>query len=130
MNPIVQRQFSDLKSRHAQAELLPSMDGNLGIVHVPNVAVSPGWSKLNSSVWFVIPAGYAEGARPDCFWADTDLRLANGAMPNASNMIPVTGLSDQQPKLWFSWHIASWNPNSQFLYNYLAVCENRFRSPQ
>jgi hypothetical protein len=129
MHPVLDRQFSDLRKRHSQALHYSSPDGvSFDIIQVPNYPIGPGWSKQSTAIWFVVPGGYADGSRPDCFWADADLRLANGAMPTNSNLSPVPGLADCAPKLWFSWHLATWNSNLQTIYNYLLVCGDRFKA--
>ena len=64
-------------------------------------------------------------ARPDCFWADSGLRLANGSLPQASNVqaIPETG----DTGLWFSWHVQHWDPNRDSLITYIQVIRSRFK---
>jgi len=54
--------------------------------------------------------------------------LADGGVPQATgaNQIPhVAG-----PNLWFSWHVASWNPNSDGLLTYLYVIKRRLHDPR
>jgi len=95
------------------------------IVCVPNIDLPPGWSKAHSQIRFVAPTGYPF-AQPDCFWADADLRLANGNTPQASN--PNNALpGSAEPGLWFSWHLQQpWNPNRDDFLTWLAVIRQRF----
>lgn len=122
MTPL-QQQFALLKDTFADATMreLPS---GAAIITLPNYALPPGWSQSTTTVYFVAPVGFPFG-RPDCFWADPSLRIANGAMPHASGMqaIPETA----EPLLWFSWHISQWYPNRDSLLTYERVIRARFR---
>lgn len=67
-------------------------------------------------------------AQPDCFWADEDLRLSSGGVPqnaNLANPIPYLG----QPMLWFSWHLQSWNAARDDLMTWLTVVRQRLAQP-
>src|SRR5258706_10651754 len=107
MSPLEQ-QFDILKNYQAGAVLLPLPDGS-HLVSVPNIQLPNGWTKGSTEIRFIAPVGYPL-ARPDCFWTDQDLRLSNGNMPQNTgpNAIPHNTGS----YLWFSWHLASWNPNN------------------
>ncbi|MBV9719231.1 MAG: hypothetical protein JOZ77_07920 [Candidatus Eremiobacteraeota bacterium] len=74
-------------------------------VCVPGVALT-GWSKPQSAVAFVVPAGFPV-QRPDCFWTDGDLTLQSGAAPANSQM------SQPHPvhpgMRWFSYHPNIWD---------------------
>lgn len=120
MNP-VELQFSILKQYMSEAKLQPLPDGTY-LISVPNIQLNPGWSKSNTHVHFIAPVGYPL-ARPDCFWTDSDLRLANGALPQntAINSIPHTVGNF----VWFSWHLGSWNANNDNLLTYLYVIKAR-----
>jgi hypothetical protein len=76
---------------------------------------------------FIAPVGYPL-SRPDCFWADVDLRLTSGSMPQNSANNPIPHRVENH--LWFSWHLASWNPNSDNLLTYLNVIKRRLAVPQ
>jgi hypothetical protein len=99
------------------------------IVRIPNVELPPGWSKARSDIRFVAPNGYPF-AQPDCFWADVDLRLANGNVPQSAN--PNNALpGSPEPGLWFSWHLQQpWNPNRDDFLTWLAVIRQRFARAQ
>lgn len=92
------------------------------LVALADVPLPTGWNQATTTVDFVVPTGYPV-AKPDCFYADGELRLANGAMPQSSglNVLPGTGES----RLWFSWHVASWNPATDSLLTYLRVIQRR-----
>lgn len=103
-------------------QLLPS---GAGLVSIPNVRLSAGWSKGATEILFLAPAGFPH-AQPDCFWADADLRLQGGGLPQSAavNTIPETARS----ALWFSWHLGRpWNPNRDTLLTWFGVIRNRLR---
>ncbi len=93
-------------ARHPNATVIRIADGSWGI-RVPDVPIDPAiWSKSSAFVAFVLPAGYPI-QRPDCFWADIDLRLRGGQVPantNVQNPHPTFGAM-----LWFSYHPQSWD---------------------
>jgi hypothetical protein len=100
------------------------------LVIVPNVRINQGWSHESVTIRFLAPVGYPH-AKPDCFWSDPNLRLGNQAMPNATNTNnPIPEVPNQPGYLWFSWHVAQWNPNRDTLLTYLNVIKDRFRKAQ
>jgi hypothetical protein len=116
-------QFAKLVARFEQA-VAQDVPGVGKVVTIPRVPLPAGWNKGETSVHFIAPEGYPF-ARPDCFWADEDLRLGSGAAPQASstpNLIPGIGRSG----LWFSWHLQEWNANRDDLLSWFAVIKNRF----
>jgi hypothetical protein len=119
----VEEQLEVLKFEQPLATLqrLPS---GAYLVVVPDFPLPPGWSKPSTSIRFIAPVGYPL-AKPDCFWADPDLRLASGGPPmnTGGNQIPEVPLS----QLWFSWHVAAWDPNADSLVTYFHVIKNRLR---
>jgi len=94
------------------------------LVEVP-MDLPGGWNRANTLVRFVVPVPYP-AAQLDCFYADADLRLATGAMPMNSGMQPVNGVS----LLWFSWHLASWDPSRDSLLSFTRFVNERLRRAQ
>lgn len=93
------------------------------LLRVINVQLPSGWSKQVIEVSFVVPQGYPF-AKPDCFWADLDLRLANGNLPQNTRLDnPIPGVPD--PLIWFSWHVDPWNPNQDDLCTWFAIIKRR-----
>ncbi|SRR5258708_38532804 len=93
------------------------------LIRIPAIALPAGWSKPSTSVTFIAPQGYPFAA-PDCFWADSDLRVDNNAMPQNAQMnaIPET----PETTLWFSWHLSQpWNPNRDSLFTWMGVILQR-----
>lgn len=95
-------------------------DGS-SLVHVPDVALPPGWTTHAAAVWWLLSPGYPS-AQPDCFFADAELRLAGGAQPVNTGLQPLNGV----PLLWFSWHLQFWRPGRDDLVSYLHFIERRF----
>lgn len=105
----------------AGAEKLPS---GAWLITIPGFRIGPGWNQNQTTVRFLAPVGYPY-AKPDCFWVDQALRLGSGGMPQSSNIsaIPETGITG----VWFSWHVQTWNPNTDSLLNWVAVISDRLR---
>lgn len=125
IHPLVQQQYEVLAQTEPGSELR-ELPGGGALVGVPNVAVEPPgrWNKSRVKVWFAAPLGYPQ-ARPDCFWAEGGLRLSGGGLPSNSRLQGVPGLEGQW--LWFSWHVSSWNPQSDDLRTYVHVIRRRLR---
>jgi hypothetical protein len=121
-----EQQLERLKREFPEASFESRPDGSL-IVVVPDVPLPPGWNKQLATVVFHAPVGYP-AAQPDSFWADPDLRLASGAQPKNTGFQPTP--SGGEPKLWFSWHIETWNPNRDSLLSYLKAIQNRLQCPE
>jgi hypothetical protein len=120
MTPI-EEQFEVLRTSEIRAELQKLPDGSHLII-VPGVRLRTGWSKQAVDVKFLAPVGYPF-AKLDCFWTDPDLRLASGATPMNTGNTPIPHIGT--PHLWFSWHVASWNPNADSLLTFLYVIKRR-----
>ena len=99
----------------------PLSDGTT-LVTIGDVPLPTGWSQPTTAINFVVPTGYPV-AKPDCFYADAELRLENGGMPQSSGLNVLPGTNES--RLWFSWHIASWNPAADSLLTYLRVIQRR-----
>jgi hypothetical protein len=122
---VINGQLTDIRARFPEATVCQLPSG-AALVTVPDFEIAPGWSARRTTVRFLAPVGYPYAA-PDCFWADAELRLANGTMPqnSAINPIPETSLQG----LWFSWHLQKpWNPNVDCFLTWLATIDARFRS--
>ena len=131
LSPVTTRQIDRVRERHAQLQVEELPSGAV-LVTIPVLELPTGWNANSTCVRFVVPVGYP-GPYPDCFWASTGLRLANGQMPKASQdpkQIPETTHSG----LWFSWHVVdaqkNWNPNRDDLATYINIIAERFRQTQ
>ena len=121
---VLQVQFEELKKRFPPSQLTALSDGS-ALVSVPGAPLPAGqWNRDRTTVYFIAPNGFPV-AKPDCFWAEPDLRLVNGALPkNSAVQSPPFG---DGPKLWFSWHVDPWNPNRDTLTSYFWVILSRLR---
>lgn len=98
------------------------------VIRISAVTLPIGWNKQSTHIILVAPQGYPF-AKPDCFWADVDLRLANGNIPqNAQLNNPIPGVPESL--LWFSWHVDPWNPNRDDLVTWFTLIRQRLSKPQ
>lgn len=125
---ILENQLRDLRDRYPALEVAPLGSG-AHLISISDVPLPGGWSKPATNVRFLVPPGYPFAAL-DCFWADDDLRLADGRLPQnagACNVPPET----ETPGLWFSWHLVQpWNPNRDTLSSWMNTINDRLRRPQ
>jgi Prokaryotic E2 family E len=125
MSPLDQ-QLEDLKQRFrgTEARSLPS---GATLITIPALSIPDHWSKNTTSIRFIVPLGYPV-AKPDCFWADQDLKLRSQTPIQAGtvNQIPETN----EFGLWFSWHANQWNANSDNLITYVNIIKNRLKDPR
>lgn len=124
---IVDEQLEALKQECPGATAQRLQSGAF-MITVPDLRLPSGWTAERTTVRFLAPVGYPH-AKPDCFWADEDVRRVNGGLPQASNVqeIPDSG---GLRGLWFSWHVGQWNPNQDNLKTFLNVIRNRFSQAQ
>ncbi len=122
MTPL-EEQFALLKTVAEQA-MLSMLPSGAAIIRVPRFVLPAGWSRSDTTVHFLAPVGYPF-AKPDCFWADHDLRLSSGAMPQNSQIQAIPETSEQL--LWFSWHTSQWHPSRDTLVSYFYVIMSRLR---
>ena len=126
---IADAQFNQLRERFAAATERKLVPSGTRLISIPDVPIDAGWNKASTSLRFLVPSNYPYAAL-DCFWADNDLRLANGSVPQAAqanNVIPEAN----ENGLWFSWHLAHpWNPNRDSLTSWVNTIKDRLRRPQ
>ena len=121
MRSIVDKHAEELAGKYPGTDVRLRPDGTY-FVTIPNYLLPAGWNKQNTKIYFIVPAGYPTG-KPDCFWTDKDLTLANGATPANASVNVSHGEPEQL--LWFSYHLSSWNPNSDNLLTYVRVIRKR-----
>lgn len=100
------------------------------LIEITDFVMPPGWNLAKATLLFVAPPGFP-AAQPDCFWVESigervPVRLQNGATPqntNDANPIPDIG----QRGTWFSWHLQTWNPNTDTLMTYFNVIWQRLK---
>jgi len=123
--PLIEEQFQQLLHCSPQATRQEIGDGSIWVI-VPDVDARPAeaWSKPKVTARFLLPLGFPQ-ARPDCFWVDPDLRLAGGGVPQNAALQEAPHGAGQQ--LWFSWHVAHWNPQVDTIQTYLKVIRQRLQ---
>ncbi|MDF1835922.1 MAG: E2/UBC family protein [Alteraurantiacibacter sp. bin_em_oilr2.035] len=124
MSSVLDMQLDELRERFGQVEICTLPSGTT-LVSVADVRLPPGWNATSTTIHFVLQPGYPF-AQPDCFWADAELRLEGGGVPQnaAENTIPEDGRAG----LWFSWHlVAPWNANRDTLSTWMNVVQERMR---
>ena len=96
------------------------------LVNMPNFALPQGWNKHATQLKFLVPQGYPY-AKPDCFWADSDLRVQAQPhqMPQATQINPIVPQTNGM--IWFSWHLQQWNPNRDDLFSWVACMRDRLQ---
>ncbi|CDX44967.1 conserved hypothetical protein [Mesorhizobium sp. ORS 3359] len=118
---IIERHFEAFVGRYAGVTMEPQAGGTV-VVSVPAVALPPGWNRTAVAVKFILPAGYPQAA-PDCFWTEPALALEHGGAPQNTGQQAAPGIPPGW--LWFSWHPATWQPNSDNMFTYLNVIRRR-----
>ena len=123
---LLDRQFEELQRLYPDARIIRHPDG-VATVSLPTFPLPAGWNASSIDVHFLVPLGYPM-ARPDCFWTGIGLCLATGAPPSNTGQNNSHRL--EEPKLWFSYHPASWTPNADTLLTYTRVIDQRLRMVQ
>lgn len=121
LHPLIAGQLAELQVATPGAAASPLPDGT-ALVYLPDVVLPTGWNRERTQVWFLVPVGYP-AARPDCFFADPELRLMHGGLPQNTGLqgLPGTGV----PHLWFSWHLQAWDPARDTLLTFARVALDR-----
>ena len=120
---ILDRQMAEVIQVYPGAAIRDVGDGT-HLVSVP-LPLRVGWNAAATLVRFLVPVPFP-AAQPDCFYADLGLRLAGGGMPTNSGLQPLAG----EQLMWFSWHVASWNPVRDSLLGYIRFIAERLRRAQ
>lgn len=121
MKSILDKQFTALEEKYPDLTIEARADGT-SLIKIPNYGLPIGWNKASSNIYFLVPNGYPV-AKPDCFWTDVDLTLANGGTPLNASVNASHGGPEQL--LWFSYHLSSWDPNVDDLLTYVRVINQR-----
>lgn len=122
MKTVIEKQLVRLVEVFPEAKHNLRPDGTY-YVQIPNFNLPFGWNKSTTGISFIVPVGYP-AARPDCFWADQDLTLANGGTPGNTAVNNSHGENGEN-KLWFSYHLSNWNANTDDLLTYVRVIKGR-----
>ena len=85
------------------------------MVTISDYPLPPGYSCATTTLLLKLPVSFPNG-KPDMFWTEEGLLLANGQIPtNADNIEEALG------KKWrrFSWHPQNWQPGVDSLFTFL-----------
>jgi hypothetical protein len=124
---LLTEQIDTLRAIYPDVRTQPLTSGAT-LIEIPNFRLPSGWRPETTTIRFLAPAGYPH-ARPDCFWTDSDVGLITGSPPQASGNNPIPE-ANNIASVWFSWHVAQWNPNQDSLVTYVRVIEARFNNPK
>lgn len=131
LEPIVDRGLRQIQSEYPQAHIANGKHGKHGegLVTVPTFKLRPGWTSNKEpadicTVLFIRPCGFP-AARPEHFFVDIPLRLADLSWPQASRSGDIHGFEQWKDLHWFSWHLQAWDPSRDSLYTYLKVIHMR-----
>lgn len=105
MKQRLERELAFVRQRYGEVEIGPSLDWFL----IKRWPLDSAWAKGETQILVLLPGGYPT-TPPDNFYADPDLRLADGSAPG--NTSPVSILGAQW--LQFSFHVESgdWQPHA------------------
>ena len=101
------QEFELIRQKYGDIEIGPDMEWVL----IKRYVLVPGWNKPEIAILQIIRPGYPK-TPPDNFFTDSDLRLANGALPNRATP------SNQLGREWlqFSYHIRDgWKAHADLL---------------
>jgi hypothetical protein len=99
------------------------------LIVVPGVLLPKGWDATICTVLFLAPPGYP-AARPDHFFTDIEIRLADKSHPHNTNVsngeyLGHLGWPQWAKSMWWSWHLQMWDPNRSNLFTYMKVIQQR-----
>ena len=88
---------------------------------LPAYPLPRGYTRTSTDLLLMLPLSYPAG-RPDMFWVEPEVVLANDAVPKNAD-----STEDHLGRRWrrFSWHLRSWNPVSDDLRTYLEFVNSR-----
>lgn len=80
-----------------------------------------GYNRCSSDLLLRLPLSYPNG-KPDMFWLESDVLLANGSVPKSAEHIET-----YLDRKWrrFSWHMTHWNPAQDDFRTYLEFVNSR-----
>lgn len=95
--------------------------GTMTAVIIGGYPLPKGWSKPTSQLLIKVPQSYPNG-KPDMFWTNVDLTLADGTIPEKADRVEMIN-----GKQWrrFSWHPSKWNPGTDDLTTFLQFINQR-----
>ena len=94
-------------------------DGKLIKLIINSFPLPDGYSIKTSDILLIFTYSYPVG-KPDMFWLEQDVLLANGQVPNAAEVI-----EKHLGRSWrrVSWHSGKWNPGRDDLNTFISFIE-------
>lgn len=118
-NAVVDREVKELREKGFS--VVPSVSLKVVMLIIDSYPLPAGWSKNTTQLMLKLPVSYPNG-KPDMFWTDEDLLLANGDVPHKGDVI-----EEVDGRKWrrFSWHPKSWTPGRDDIHTFLAFVDRR-----
>lgn len=114
-------QLEQLQARFPEARTDALEDGGL-LLTIPELPLPDGWNRTSAEICFALSPAYPV-AKPDCFFADEHLRLANGSMPANARIQPHP--LTKQSALWFSYHGVTWKADRDTYLSFVRMIQRR-----
>lgn len=118
-NAVIDKEVEELRKKGFS--VARSDTDKLAILTIRAYPLPTGWSKKATQLLLKLPASYPNG-KPDMFWTDEDLLLADGGVPHKGDVI-----EDIEGRNWrrFSWHPKTWTPGRDNIHTFLAFIDRR-----
>jgi len=125
----IEQDVMELNKKFGDDVTVTPLPSGAKLIEIRHYKLPAGWSVPEVTILFLAPPAFP-AAQPDCFWVEPKgIRLKDLQTPqnsNDSNPIPEVG----DKGTWFSWHLQSWNPNSDTLLTYFRTIERRLNPPR
>lgn len=115
----LQAEVEALRSEGKKVELVE--EAGWAFIKISDYPLPPGYSHASTTLLLKFPLSYPNG-RPELFWTDRDVTLADGGIPASADVFE-TYLGQEWRR--FSWHPQTWNPARDNLRTYLEFVETR-----
>lgn len=118
-NAVIDKEVEELRKK--RFSVARSDTDKLVILTISAYPLPAGWSKKATQLLLKLPASYPNG-KPDMFWTDEDLLLADGGVPHKGDVI-----EDIEGRSWrrFSWHPKTWTPGRDNIHSFFAFIDRR-----
>lgn len=119
--PRVAEEIERVKADYANLQVQQRPDGSI-YIRIPSVSLPPGWNMPATKILVIIPVQYPQ-APPQGFYADANLKLADGRQPSGGGAAAI----DNEQWLRFCWSPKGWDISKENLWKYIKFVESRFR---
>ena len=119
--PRVAEEIERVKADYPNLQVQQRPDGSMYIL-IPSISLPPGWNVPATKILVILPVQYPQ-APPQGFYADANLKLADGRPPSGGGAASI----DNEQWLRFCWNPQSWDMSREALWKYVKFVESRFR---